>query len=137
MPNKTGFQTNDDQQDFRVAEGFNFRVPSEDKKERHLNPTWKDIDVLESVSKSMGPLLDFTAALSGEDYVSVSYVKPVLHLFNTSLLLIHEEDIDLTTSMRNIKMMLLRSCYTVKSDSLPYLDIISYLYLVAILTRFY
>lgn len=58
------------------------RVLSEDNKARHLIPTWQTIDVLESVSKKLGPLLDFTDALSGEDYVNVSYVKPVLQLFN-------------------------------------------------------
>ncbi|KAJ4947212.1 hypothetical protein JOQ06_009250 [Pogonophryne albipinna] len=49
------------------------QVLSVDKKLRHLIPNWQDIDVLESVSKSLGPLLEFTDALSGEDYVSVSY----------------------------------------------------------------
>ncbi len=95
------------------------QVLSEDKKARHLIPTWQDIDVLESVSKTLGPLLDFTDALSGEDYVSVSYVKPVIHLFNNSMLLMHEEDTDLTKTLKKemlhyindkYKMMLLRSC---------------------------
>ncbi len=58
------------------------------------------LNVLESVSKTMGPLLDFTDAHSGEDYVSVSYVKPVIHLFNTSMLLMHEEDADLTKTLK-------------------------------------
>ncbi|XP_045899560.1 uncharacterized protein LOC123967495 [Micropterus dolomieu] len=77
------------------------QVLSADKKARHLIPTWKDIDVLESVSKSLGQLLNFTDALSGVDYVSVSCVKPVLHLFNTSILLMQEEDTDLTKKLKN------------------------------------
>lgn len=52
-----------------------------DRKTRHLVLTWQDIDVLESVSKALSPLIAFTDALSGEQYVSVSYLKPVLHLF--------------------------------------------------------
>lgn len=60
------------------------QVLSADKKLRHLIPTWQDIDVLESVRKSLSPMLDFTDALSGDEYVSVSFVKPVLQLFNTS-----------------------------------------------------
>lgn len=80
------------------------QVLSQDKKARHLTPTWQDIDVLESVSKSLGQLLDFTDALSGEDYVSVSCVKPVLHLFNTELLQGQDEDTDLTKKL--IKEML-------------------------------
>lgn len=80
------------------------QVLSADKKLRHLIPTWQDIDVLESVSKSLGPMLDFTDALSGDEYVSVSFVKPVLQLFNTSLLEMREEDTDLT---KNIKKKML------------------------------
>ncbi len=57
MPNKLEFQADDDQQDFRAAEGFNFKVLSEDKKARHRIPTWQDIDVLESVST--GPTAGF------------------------------------------------------------------------------
>lgn len=52
------------------------QVLSEDKATRHLILTWQDLNSLESVSKTLGPLLDFTDALSGKDYVSVSYVKP-------------------------------------------------------------
>lgn len=96
-----GFQTDDDQQDIKAAAGCLTQVLSADKK---LIPTWQDIDVLESVSKSLGPMLDFTDALSGDEYVSVSFVKPVLQLFNTSLLEMREEDTDLT---KNIKKMML------------------------------
>ena len=80
------------------------QVLSADKKLRHLIPTWQDMDVLESVSKSLGPMLDFTDALSGDEYVSVAFVKPVLQLFNTSLLEMQEEDTDLT---KNIKTKML------------------------------
>lgn len=45
----------------------------------HLIPTWQDVDVLEMVSKTLGPLLEFTDAFSGEQLVTVSYVKPVWH----------------------------------------------------------
>lgn len=68
------------------------QVLSGDKKSRHLIPSWQDIGVLESVSKSLSPLLEFTDTLSGEEYVSVSYLKPVLHLFNTTLLAPEEDD---------------------------------------------
>ena len=62
-------------------------VLSADRKTRHLVPSWQDLDVLESVNLALHPLQVFTDALSGESYVSVSYVKPVLHLLNTSVLL--------------------------------------------------
>jgi len=60
--------------------GYSILFLSADKKVRHLIPTWQDLDVLESVSNSLGPMLDFTDALSGDEYVSVSFVKPVLQL---------------------------------------------------------
>ncbi|XP_051568269.1 zinc finger BED domain-containing protein 4-like isoform X2 [Myxocyprinus asiaticus] len=60
-------------------------VLSMDKKVRHLVPTWQDIEVTEVVNNSLSSLAEFTDALSGEQYVSVSYyVKPVLHLFNNT-----------------------------------------------------
>uniref|UniRef100_A0AAR2J935 BED-type domain-containing protein n=1 Tax=Pygocentrus nattereri TaxID=42514 RepID=A0AAR2J935_PYGNA len=67
-------------------------VLAEDKKHRHLVPTWQDVEVLEAVSKALGPLLEFTDALSGEKLVTVSYLKPVLALFNTELNTKYTED---------------------------------------------
>uniref|UniRef100_A0A1A7W7F2 Uncharacterized protein n=1 Tax=Iconisemion striatum TaxID=60296 RepID=A0A1A7W7F2_9TELE len=45
------------------------QVLSEDKKTRHLVPTWQDTDVLESINNAIGPLQEFTDALSGEAYL--------------------------------------------------------------------
>ncbi|XP_056136452.1 E3 SUMO-protein ligase ZBED1-like [Lampris incognitus] len=84
------------------------RVLGSDKKSWHLVPTWQDIDALESINKAVKPLQDFTDALSGEAYVSVSYIKPVRHLFKTSLLQPEEEDTELTE--------------TIKTNILRYLD---------------
>lgn len=56
--------------------------------------------VLESVNQALQPLQEFTDALSGKSYVSVSYVKPVLHLMKTSVLAEKEEDSDLTKSIK-------------------------------------
>lgn len=47
-----------------------------------LLPTWQDIQVLEALK----PLEEFTDVLFGEEYVSVCYMKPVLHLLNTEIL---------------------------------------------------
>lgn len=58
-------------------------------------PTWRDVEVLEMVNKTFIPLADFTDALSGEQYVSISSVKPVLCLFET-IMAIQEDDMDLT-----------------------------------------
>ncbi|XP_057181274.1 E3 SUMO-protein ligase ZBED1-like [Triplophysa rosa] len=76
-------------------------VLSSDKKSRHLIPTWQDMDVLEAINKSLHPLVDFTDALLGEKYVSVSFVKPVLHLFNSSILKVKDDDTDLSRAIKS------------------------------------
>nr|XP_054592005.1 E3 SUMO-protein ligase ZBED1-like [Nothobranchius furzeri] len=55
---------------------------------------------LMTLSKTLGPLVDFTDALSGEKYVSVSLVKPSLHLFNKSILADQNDDTDLSKSIK-------------------------------------
>ncbi|KAL1274369.1 hypothetical protein QQF64_027183 [Cirrhinus molitorella] len=69
-----------------------FQVLSEDRKTRYLVPTWQDTVVLESISAALHPLQDFTDALSGESYVNVSYLKPVLHLLKSETLAEKEDD---------------------------------------------
>lgn len=76
------------------------QVLKADKKTRHLVPSWQDLDVMESVKAALGPLRDFTDALSGEDNVSVSYVKPVLHLQKFNLLNVNDDDTELTKTMK-------------------------------------
>ncbi|MBN3296944.1 ZBED1 protein, partial [Amia calva] len=72
-----------------------------DRKSRHLVPSWQDLDVLESINQALQPLQEFTDALSVESFVSVSYVKPVLHLMNTSVLAAKEEDSEQSLSNQN------------------------------------
>lgn len=47
------------------------RVLVEDQKHDHLNPTWQDVSVLESINAAMKPVADFTDVLSGETYASL------------------------------------------------------------------
>ncbi|XP_049337568.1 E3 SUMO-protein ligase ZBED1-like [Astyanax mexicanus] len=87
------------------------KVLSTDKKTRHLVPTWQDVDILESVHKALSPLVSFTDALSGETYVSVSYVKPVLHLLNEDILKPDADDSDLTKSIKTTVISYLNEKY--------------------------
>ncbi|XP_057210771.1 E3 SUMO-protein ligase ZBED1-like [Triplophysa rosa] len=80
------------------------QVLAADKKTRHLVPTWQDMDVLESVNEALKPLLEFTDSLSGETYVSVSYLKPVLHLFRTEVLKHSDDDTQLTKDIKAMVM---------------------------------
>ncbi len=77
------------------------QVLAADRSTRHLVLTWQDIDVLDSVSKALGPLLHLTDALSSENYVTVSCLRSVLHLFNSELLQGKDEDTDLTKSVES------------------------------------
>ena len=45
----------------------------------HLIATWQDIQVLESINKTFAPVADLTDIISGEDYITVSNIKPFLH----------------------------------------------------------
>ncbi len=47
------------------------------------------------------PLQEFTDALSGEAYVSVSYLKPVLHPLRMSTLAENDKGADLTKEINN------------------------------------
>lgn len=87
------------------------QVLSADKKARHLILSWQDIHVLESIHKVLGPLLEFTDALSAEAYVTVSYVKPVLHLFESDILAPKEDDTELTGSIKRAILDYLREKY--------------------------
>ncbi|XP_048852654.1 E3 SUMO-protein ligase ZBED1-like [Brienomyrus brachyistius] len=71
-----------------------------DKKARHLVPSWQDMVVLESLNRALGPLFEFIDALSGEKYVSVSFLKPVLHLFNNEILSQKDGDTELTKAIK-------------------------------------
>ncbi|CAI5682842.1 unnamed protein product [Oreochromis niloticus] len=93
------------------------KVLSVDMKTRPLVPTWQDIEVLEAVQKALKPLQDFTDALSGEKYVTLSYVRPVLHLFNTSLLAPGEEDSELCKSIKTHIVDYLNNKYADPSTS--------------------
>lgn len=93
-------------------EKANGQVLGSDRKTRHLVPTWQDIDVLESVNNAIKPLHTFTDALSGETYVSVSYLKPVLRLFNHSLLKSGEGETELTQKIKSSILEYLNSRYS-------------------------
>jgi hypothetical protein len=60
------------------------RVLSEDRKVSHLVLKWQDIDVLKSLHKALEPMADFTDALSGDSYVTVSSIKPTLRFIENA-----------------------------------------------------
>ncbi|KAI4885812.1 hypothetical protein NFI96_022422 [Prochilodus magdalenae] len=55
--------------------------------------------------------IEFTDALSAEDYVTASCLKPVLQLFNSDILQVRENDTDLTKTIKNSTLEYLNSKY--------------------------
>ena len=76
------------------------QVLSLDRKSAHLIPTWQDLEVLESISKALDPLSEFTDILSGEDYVTISSVRPLLHHLTSQVCLQKEGDTELTKDIK-------------------------------------
>jgi len=54
----------------------------------------------ESMRGAFGPLEDFTDMLSGEKKVTVSAIKPVLHILKTKAVKVSDSDTNLTKSMK-------------------------------------
>ncbi|XP_078023596.1 E3 SUMO-protein ligase ZBED1-like, partial [Epinephelus lanceolatus] len=102
------------------------QVLSGDRYARSLIPSWQDVQVLESIHNALHPLLDFTDALSGKEYVSISYLKPVLHLLATSVLAEDQEDTDLTRSIKTKVLAYLNDKYSDPSIQ-ELLDVASFL----------
>ena len=87
------------------------QVLGADRKSSHLIPTWQDIDVLESVNKALGPLQEFTDIMSGEKYVTVSAIKPVLKHLEEKVLVDADADTSLTCDIRRKIMVSLTARY--------------------------
>ena len=75
-------------------------VLSTDRKTTHLIPTWQDIDVIQSIHQALSPLSSLTDMLSGESYVTVSAVLPIVHLIENNLLKEEESDTQLTKDIK-------------------------------------
>ena len=71
------------------------------EKYSHLVPTWQDMEVLQSIDGALSPLSSLTDILSGETYITVSAVIPMLQLKEASILKEKESDTQLT---KDIKM---------------------------------
>ncbi|XP_017559636.2 E3 SUMO-protein ligase ZBED1-like [Pygocentrus nattereri] len=88
------------------------RVLVEDRKHGHLNPTWQDVSVLESINAAMKPVADITDVLSGEKYVTVSSVKLVLELLKGELLSPDPSDTELTAKIKENMCRVLTEKYS-------------------------
>lgn len=76
-------------------------VLSADHSTSNIVPTWQDLDVLQAIDKAISPLSSLTDILSGEQYVTVSAVLPMLHILETDLLKVQEIDTQLTKDIKH------------------------------------
>ena len=76
------------------------RVLSSDRKTASLSLTWQDKDVLESMNKVLSRLSSLTDILSGDSYVTISSVVPMLALLNNSILKNCDDDTELTATLK-------------------------------------
>lgn len=73
----------------------------DDRKHRHLLPTWQDIEVLESLEAALGTLSGFTDMLSAENFVTVSAILPVIHhILKNDVLEVADDDTQLTKDIK-------------------------------------
>lgn len=83
----------------------------DDRRHQHLVPSWQDIAVLESVNAALKPAADFTDLLSGENYVTVSSIQPVLKLLTEDVLKPSNEDTTLTSDIKRKMCAVLEEKY--------------------------
>ncbi len=90
------------------------RVLCSDRKTASLNLTWQDKDVLQSMNQVLSKLSELTDILSGENYVTISSVLPMIELLNNTLLKQCDDDTDLVASMKKTVKDDINSRYTDK-----------------------
>ena len=100
-------------------------VLAADRKVAHLTPTWQDMEVLKSIDSALSPL-SLTDILSGETYVTVSAVIPMLQLIKTNLLK-EEDDTQLTTDIKERVITDLESCFSYHGDVMEILQLATFL----------
>ena len=75
-------------------------VLSADRKTSHIVPTWQDMDVLNSIHTAISHLAGLTDILSGDEYVTISAVIPIVDLIEKKLLASQSDDTELLKSLK-------------------------------------
>ncbi len=98
-----------------------------DRKTSHLIPTWQDIDVLQSIDRALSPLLSLTDILSGESYVTVSAVLPMIQLIESHILKEDQDDTQLTKGIKRSIIADLVSRYPSNGEMFEMLQLATFL----------
>ena len=100
---------------------------SADRKVSHLVPSWQDMEVLQSINGALSPLSSLTDILSGETYVTVSSVIPMLQLIEASILKEKESDTQLTKDIKMRVITDIQSRYSASKDVFRILQFATFL----------
>ena len=84
-------------------------VLSADRKASHLLLSWHDLDVLKAINDALSPLSKFTDVMSGEKYVTISAIVPVMNLLKTAVL---EEKTDDNPMMNELRSSIMDDLMT-------------------------
>lgn len=101
-------------------------VLSADRKCSHLIPRWQDIEVLEAINSALTPVAELTDLLSGEKYISISAVKPVLSHMSMEALADSDDDTTLTMDIKRRVLTDIESRY-LDPDVDDFLDVACFL----------
>jgi Holliday junction resolvase len=86
-------------------------VLANDRKVSHVFPSWQDLDVLDLVLAVLRPFKQLTDLLSGNKYVPVSIVKPLLNYIYTNNLAAKPNDTSLTVEIKDRMKEKVKLCF--------------------------
>ena len=98
-----------------------------DRRCSHLIPTWQDVEVLQSIHAVLSPLAEFTDILSGEERVTASAIKPLLHVLQKKVLVASDTDTTLVSDIKERIYNYLESKYLGNADFEDTINIASFL----------
>ena len=61
---------------------------------------WQDIEVFQSINKALTPVANMTNILGGENYVTVSAIKPLLTVMSKKCLAVEDANTPLTKDLK-------------------------------------
>lgn len=91
------------------------RVQADDRRRAQPTLSWQDVEVLESVNKALKPIANFTDIMSGESYVTVSSLLPMLQLLKEDILTESADDTELTANIKSRVLTQLEAKYDLPS----------------------
>ena len=77
----------------------------------------REFAVMESYCEVMKPLVETTEAVGAEKWITISYVRPLLHKLLTTYLIPVESDMHVEKALKRVMLNNLSDCYIHRRDS--------------------